>query len=463
MLTQGEMSTILLRALSAGGDFSELFLEDRSDTSIRCVEGSVSGVVSLHIHGSGIRVLDGIHSVYVYTNDTSFSGLLRLADMAAGLLPSASADRVPANGEIVFSPSNRPSPNPVEIHPRTVDIGRKIAVLREMDSAARSVGSVRSLTAGYFDSSQHIIVANSEGLLAEDDRVRTRVRLQTTVERAGRMLSEFDDFVGPRGFELFAGDYAGFARNQVVSMKARLAARPARSCVVPVVIEGGSGGVLWHEACGHPLEADNVVTGKGEFAGRIGQRVASPKVTLMDDGSIPGMDGSEAIDDEGNPTRQNLLIENGILRGYLCDRRGARQLGMVATGSGRRQGYSYAPTSRMHNTFLAAGSDDEDEMIRSVPEGLYVKELGGGSGGADFSIEVKEAFWIRNGMLTDQVRGITLSGNSLENNARVDRVGRKLIPETGGSFCGGPSGLVPTTAFQPRIRISEMTVGGAAE
>jgi TldD protein len=237
--------------------------------------------------------------------------------MAAGffLLPRLTV--FPRTERSSFSPRTALS-NPVEIHPVRSTSGGKIAVLREMDSAARSVGSVRSLTAGYFDSSQHIIVANSEGLLAEDDRVRTRVRLQTTVERAGRMLSEFDDFVGPRGFELFAGDYAGFARNQVVSMKARLAARPARSCVVPVVIEGGSGGVLWHEACGHPLEADNVVTGKGEFAGRIGQRVASPKVTLMDDGSIPGMTAPRpSTTGESDPAE--TCSSRTDLRGYLCD------------------------------------------------------------------------------------------------------------------------------------------------
>ena len=459
MLGNGELNRVLLVALSSGGDFSELFLEDRNDMTIRCVERQIRGITSLHIHGAGIRVLKGARSVYVHTNDTSTEGLLRLAAKAADLLPYAEAA---PRGDIQLSLQRYPTPTPVAIQPRTVDSTKKIRVLKEMDKAARSAGNVRSLTANYFDSCQHILVANSEGLLTEDDRIRTRVRQDATVEYGSESLFEFDDFVGPCGFELFDGDYIGFAEGQVVAMTARLKARPAPSCVVPVVIEGGSGGVLWHEACGHPLEADNVITGQGEFAGMLGRQVASDKVTLIDDGSVPGMYGSEAIDDEGHPTQKNVLIEKGVLVGYLCDRKGGRALGREPTGSGRRQGYAFEPASRMHNTYLAAGDDDEEEMIRSMGEGLFVKELGGGNGGTEFSIEVKDAFWVRNGEISHQVRGITLSGNCMEIIKRVDRVGRILVPEAGGSFCGASSGLIPTTAFQPRMRISEMSVSGVA-
>jgi TldD protein len=329
-----------------------------------------------------------------------------------------------------------------------------------MYAAAKGEGGVRSLTANYFDTRQHILVGNSDGLLVEDDRIRTRVRMDATVEVGGESLFEFDDFVGPKGFELFEGDYEGFARGQVAAMKARLRARPIASCVVPVVIEGGDGGVFWHETCGHPLEAEHLVAGFGEFAGKFGQVVASPKVTLVDDGSLPGMYGSEAVDDEGRPTRRNVLIDKGVLTGCLCGAKGARLLAREQTGSGRRQSYAFAPVSRMHNTYLAAGDDDEDEMISSMAEGLFVTALGGGDSGAEFSIEVKDAFWVKNGQISHQVRGITLSGNSLETLRRVDRVGKKLVPEKGGSFCGAASGLVPTTAFQPRMRISEMSVGG---
>ncbi len=410
--------------------------------------------------GAGIHLLRGATSVYVYSNDTSLGGLLRLGEKAAGLLPPEDEVRGPSLSSIpALSPQRYPTPVPVEVWPHTVETQRKIRILKEMDAAARDGGGVRSLNANYFDTRQHILVANSEGLFVEDDRVRTRIRLDTTVDVGSEILFEFDDFVGPCGFELFHGDYEGFARGQVSAMKARLRARPAKSCVIPVVIEGGSGGVLWHEACGHPLEAENLAVGFGEFAGKFGQMIASPKVTLVDDGSLPGMYGSETIDDEGLPTRRNVLIENGVLKGCLCGRKGARLLSREPTASGRRQSYAYAPASRMHNTYLAAGEDDEDEMIRSMAEGLFVTELGGGDSGANFSIEVKDAFWVKNGQISHQVRGLSLSGNSMEMLRRVDRVGKKLVPEKG-SFCGAASGLVPTTAFQPRIRISEMTVGG---
>ena len=460
MVQRDELNLVLHRALSSGGDFSELFWEDRRDTNIRCRERSVGGATSLHIHGCGIHVLMGTRAVYVHSNDSSLDGLLRLAERAAELLPSGP---VPRRAEIQFSEAKCPTPTPVRIWPRTVDFRKKVAILKEMDAAARDgaprvavagmAGRVRNLNLTYFDSSQRVLIANSEGLLTEDERVRTRVRMDTTVECGQDSLFEFNDFVGPCGFELFEGDYEAFARGQVASMIARLIARSAESCVVPVVIEGGNGGVLWHEACGHTLEAESLAIGYGEFAGKLGQKVASDKVTLIDDGGIPGMYGSEAIDDEGHPTRKNVLIENGILRSYLCGRRGARLLGMESTGSGRRQSYCFAPTSRMHNTYLAAGEDDEEEMIRSMGDGLFVTELGGGDSGVEFSIAVKEAYWVRNGSVSHQVKGITLSGNSIEMIQRVDRVGKRLVPEKG-SFCGASSGLVPTTAFQPRIRIS---------
>ena len=455
---QGELNQILMRALRTGADFSEIYLEDRFDVTARCVEGRIKDVTSLHIHGAGIYILKGNRSVYVHTNDTSLNGLIDLADKAAEILPFSAVNSLKKN--IPFIEQKTENPVPAEIHPRGIDTIKKLRVIREMDKAARGAGTVRNLKVVYFDSCQNIKIANSEGLLAEDERIRSRVRLDLTVEKDNEYLFEFNDFAGPCGFELFNEDYSGFARNCVASMTARLTARPLASCVVPVVIEGGSGGVLWHEACGHSLESDNVITGRGEFGGKIGLKVASEKVTLIDDGSIPGMYGSEGIDDEGYPTRRNLLIEKGILKGYLCDRKGARILGTKPTGRGRRGGYSFAPAARMHNTFLAAGSDDEEEMIRTMGDGLFVKDFGGGNSGVDFSIEAKEAYWVKAGEISHQVKGITLSGNSLEIIGRVDRVGKKLVQEKGGSFCGGPSGLLPTTAFQPRIRISEMSVGG---
>lgn len=228
---------------------------------------------------------------------------------------------------------------------------------------------------------------------------------------------------------------------------------------MPVVMEAGCG-TLWHEACGHMLESAAIYDQTSPFAGRIGEKIASDKITLIDDGSIPGLYGSTAIDDEGHPTQKNVLIEKGVLKGYLTDRLGARRLGLPRSGSGRRQSYTFAPASRMNNTYLDAGQDDEEEMIRTVDHGLYVKRLGGGNSGRSFSIAVAEGYLIEKGEITQRVKGLTLTGSGEEIMRSIDRVGRVNQYEESGSYCGASSGLVPVTAFQPRIRIAQMNVGG---
>ncbi|MBR6682809.1 MAG: TldD/PmbA family protein, partial [Firmicutes bacterium] len=248
----------------------------------------------------------------------------------------------------------------------------------------------------------------------------------------------------------------GKLRSTYTSMKGDV----LRSCSLPVVMAAGSCGTLWHESCGHSLEAAAIAEGNGDFIGLIGETVASSKVTLIDDGTMPGLYGSSMIDDEGHPRQRNVMIENGVLRTYLCDHLQGKKIGMKSNGCGRRQDYTFAPTSRMSNTYLAPGSDDEDEMIRSLAEGLYVKRLGGGSGGSIFSLLCTEAYLIKNGQIDRPVKNCMITGRGIDVIKKIDRVGSKLKSEYGG-FCGAGSGLVPTTSFQPQVRISEMTVGGA--
>jgi TldD protein len=224
------------------------------------------------------------------------------------------------------------------------------------------------------------------------------------------------------------------------------------------VLAAGDCGTLWHESCGHSLEAVAIAAGSSAFAGKIGEKVASEKVTLIDDGTLTGQYGSGAIDDEGHVRQRNVLIENGILKGYLCDRYHGKLIGMESTGSGRRQNYTYAPAARMTNTLLAEGTDEEEEMIRSVDNGLYVQSIGGGYGGSQFSLAVQEGFWIKNGKIDRQVKNLMLTGNGIDVIKRIDRVGRHLQLESG-AFCGAVSGLVPTTTPQPMCRISAMSVG----
>ena len=319
---------------------------------------------------------------------------------------------------------------------------------------------MRALAMNYFDTDQRVTVANTQGVYTTDRRVTSRLRMQPVVENEKGSYGVFHDMPYAKGFEAFEQEdvTADFARNLIFQFDRILRADTVKPCVVPVVLAAGSCGTLWHESCGHSLEAIAIAGGGSAFAGLIGQKVASHKVTLVDDGTLPGQYGSAAIDDEGHPTQRNVLIENGILKGYMCDHYFGSLIGMESTGSGRRQNYTYAPTSRMTNTMLAEGTDDEEEIIRSVPDGLYVTSIGGGFGGAQFSLAVEEGFWIKNGQLDRQVKNLMLTGSGIDVIKRIDRVGRKMEME-GGSFCGASSGLVPTTTPQPMCRISEMAIG----
>lgn len=461
MLTENELRQVLDRAVSTGGDFAEIYWEDKEEHNIDFSGGKAGRVTAVRTVGAGIHLLSGMNSVYVCTNDLTFPALMRAAGQAAALLGQAAgraADRPFVRQDLL-------TPNPVRVAPGSVGTARKIALLRDVDRSVAGVSGLRAMGVSYFDTDQHVTIVNTDGLYTEDRRVASRLRMSATMEGPdGQLLSRWGDFTKPQGFEAFddMGAAEAFAKDFLDRMAVSLKAEPVRSCTVPVVLEAGPCGTLWHECCGHPLEAVAIAGGASEFCGLLGQKVASDKVTLIDDGSIPGLYGSEAVDDEGHPTQKNILIENGVLKGYLCDRLNGRRLGLPSTGSGRRQDYTYAPLSRMTNTYLAAGTDDEEEMIRDIDRGLFVTGVGGGSGGREFSIEVTEGWWIENGRLVHPVSGLTLNGKGPDVIKRVDRVGSKMAYDYGG-FCGAGSGLIPVTSFQPRMRITEMAIGGTAE
>jgi len=461
MINEKEMRLVLERALASGGDFAELFFEDRNETNIKYTGGAVQGINSIYLYGAGLYLLSGSQYVYVYSNNTSFASLMKLADKAAELIEIQIKAAVQIPGALSYKPAV--NPNSVLIYPSTVENHSKIKLLEEVDKAARGTGiRVPRLAADYFETDQNVVIANSEGLLTGERRVTSRVRLQVTVEDGGSSFFNWEDYTRPQGFEAFREQnaLAEFARDMVLRTRETMNAGTVPSCTVPVVLEAGSCGTLWHESCGHSLEASAIAARSSAFVDKLGQKVASDKVTLLDDGTIPGLYGSSAIDDEGHPRQSNILIENGILKQYMCDRYHGRLIGMNSNGCGRRQNYTYAPTSRMSNTFLAAGDDDDDEMIRSIPEGLYVRRIGGGTGGMQFSLEVKEGFWIKNGQIDRQVSGLMLTGSGIDVIKKIDRVGRTLVHEKNGGFCGAASGLIPTTTSQPRVRISEMAIGG---
>ena len=310
---------------------------------------------------------------------------------------------------------------------------------------------------------RHIWIANTEGLFTSDRHIRTRMAISSVASEGnetqsgacspgrGMGLEMFDTIITPREIGLEA------SRQAMVNLRADYC--PAGQ--MTVAIENGFGGVIFHEACGHSLEATSVGIGTSQMCGKLGQKIANEKITAIDDGTIPGAWGSVNIDDEGNPTQRNVLIENGVLKNYMIDRLGSRRMGMPMTGNSRRQNYEYEPTSRMTNTFIDNGPDKNEDIIASMEYGLYAKKMGGGSVNpltGDFNFAVSEGYIVRNGKICEAVRGASLIGKGSEILMDIDMVGQNLA--TGQGMCGSSSGSVPTDVGQPLIRVSKITVGG---
>jgi TldD protein len=367
--------------------------------------------------------------------------------------------------EVALTRRDVARPHDVAVLPETVAKDRKVDLLRRADDAARAEGSsVRQVSATYADSRRRILVANSDGLLAEDDQVRTRFFVQAVASGDTGMQTGFEGPGRTIGFEYFdeipVEDTAKAAAGRAVNM---LKARPAPSGKLPVVLKKGAGGVLFHEACGHGLEADLVGRDASVFRGKVGERVASPLVTLVDDGTYSREWGTYAIDDEGNPAQRNTLIENGVLTDYMWDHIRARKEGRAPSGNGRRQTYQYLPMVRMTNTFVLAGEDDPEEIIRQTEYGIYCVQLGGGSvntATGDFVFGMTEAYMIENGEITDPVRAANLIGNGPETLQLIDAVGNDF--DTWSGTCGKDGQSVPVSSGQPTLRVSAMTVGGTA-
>jgi TldD protein len=349
--------------------------------------------------------------------------------------------------------------------PESVEKARKVELLERANAAARSEGdAIQQVTASYADSRRRILVANSDGVLASDDQVRTRFFVQCVAAADTGMQTAMEAPGLTIGFELFDEiEPEEVARVSARRALAMLRARPAPSGKLPVVLRRGAGGVLFHEACGHGLEADLVAKDSSVFRGRAGEQVASPLVTLVDDGTLPREWGASAIDDEGAPSRRNVLIEDGVLTDYMWDLLRARKEGREQSGNGRRETYQDLPMVRMTNTYLLAGDDDPDEIVRQTPYGIYCAQLGGGqvnTASGDFVFGMTEAYLIENGEITDPVRAANLIGNGPETLRLVDAVGRDFgtWPGTCGKFGQG----VPVSAGQPTLRVAELTVGGTA-
>ncbi len=460
MIDSSVVDRVLGEALRTGGDFAELFVEDRRTSTASLDDGKVEELSSGRDRGAGIRVVMGETTGFAHTADLSEAGLRAAAGAAAAVARGGGGGRA-----VAVTPSTATRHSEVSTYPETVAKAKKVELLTRADEAARSEGSaITQVAAGYGDSRRRILVANSDGLLVGDDQVRTRLGVSCVALGDTGMQTGYETAALMVGFELFDRVQAEeVAREAARRALTKLSARPAPSGVLPVVLKGGTGGILFHEACGHGLEADHIAKDSSVYTGRVGDLVASPLVTLVDDGTMGPEWGSFAIDDEGRPAQRNVLISEGVLTDYMWDFLRARTEGRTSSGNGRRQSYQHLPMVRMTNTYLIGGSDDPNEIVAQTPKGVYVAKLGGGqvnTATGDFVFGMNEAYLIEEGRITEPLRDANLIGNGPDVLQAIDAIGDDFA--MGPGTCGKDGQAVPVGCGQPTVRISGVTVGGTA-
>ena len=459
MLDKGLVGELIDEALAKGGDFAEVFMEDSYSSSLILGEKQIKEAVSSQDRGVGIRVCKGGEiQAYAYTNKLDRDSLFKTARQAAqGILENR---EISGRG---FEEVNFDNINPVKIPQQTVEKTEKAALLKEVSELVFSAHPFVQRTDGrYIEEYQYVTIANSNGLWASDNRERTRFFMSALVENEGISETAGDNIGAMRGFELYDNwDKRDFANKIADDAVRKLYAEYCPSGKMPVIINNKFGGVIFHEACGHALEATALAKKSSVFQDKLGQQIASSLVTAIDDGTLPGAWGSLTIDDEGIKTQRNVLIENGILTGYLIDSFNGKKLGFKPTGSCRRESYRYVPTSRMNNTFITNGKSSLQDIISNTEYGLFASKMSGGSvnpATGDFNFSVSEAFIVENGKIKQQVKGAKLIGKGEDILHNIDMVGNNL--ELACGVCGSISGSVPTTVGQPAIRVKEILVGG---
>jgi TldD protein len=449
---------VLGTALATGGEWAEIYAEDRLSHSIRLEDRRVEELVTGRDRGAGVRVVRGTSTAYAYTNRLDQDSLLEAARVAAAALRGQPATEV--------RDLRRRTPgvrHPVAVDPAGVERTTLADLVRRADDAARSHDpSVVQVIAGYSDTRQRVLIANSEGFSTDEDRVRTRFVVQVVAARDGVVQTGFEGPGRSAGFELLdqfpPEEVAARAAQRAVAM---LASQPAPAGEMPVVIAAGNGGVLFHESSGHGMEADLIAKEASVYRGKQGKLIGVPEFNGVDDATIEGAWGSFAFDDEGTAAQRTVLFEGGVCTDYLTDLIRARQLGQPASGNGRRQSYSEVPIPRMTNTYVLPGDEDPEEIIRQTPRGLYAKWLGGGQVNpvtGEFVFGVAEGYLIENGEVTTPVRGANLVGDGPSVIASVDALGSDFDVKEG--ICGKEGQGVPVGNGAPTMRISRMTVGG---
>jgi TldD protein len=463
-LREADLERYLAAALSEGGDYADLYFEYTTTSSILLDESLVKSATEGISMGCGVRVLAGEQTGYAYTDDLTPEKILKAARIAARIA-SGPAHVSTVGLTTVESPNNLYH---VPVPSTERDLTEKLDLVQRGDGAARAYDPrIRQVRVSYGDQVRHILMAGSDGRVVTDFQPLVRLGVFTIAQENGNLQSGSSGGGGRVGLEFFQGENSpeSFAREAARQAVVQLAAREAPAGEMEVVLGPGWPGILLHEAVGHGLEADFNRKGISAFCGRIGQRVASELCTVVDDGTIPGRRGSLNVDDEGAPTERTVLIENGILRGYLQDRLSALVMKSTRTGNGRRESYEHIPMPRMTNTCMLAGSEDPQEIIRSVRRGLYAVYFGGGQvdiTNGKFVFSASEAYLIEDGKVTAPVKGATLIGDGPTVLTRVTAVGNDLRLDPGIGTCGKDGQSVPVGVGIPTIKVSRLTVGGTA-
>jgi TldD protein len=448
---------ILQTMLKRGGQLAELFLEESFGLTVVMDDDKIEKVLSGVERGAGLRLIHELHTAYAYSNNLNQQSLLSLARNLSAL--SAGQATTPRPLRLLHPGWADRMIKP----PRHVATVAKVELVRAVNAAARDVDSrVRQVRVMYLDKVQEVRIVNSLGQEAYEQRVQSLLAVHCVAAEGAVVQTGYETTGGAQGFELFeAEDPTEVARKAARRAVMMLAARPAPGGSMPVVLAASAGGTMVHEAVGHGLEADLVLEGMSVYAGKIGQVVASPLVTVIDDATVPGRRGSSGFDDEGTPSRRNLLIEKGVLKSYMQDRLSSLKLGTEPTGNGRRESYRFRPIPRMTNTMIVPGEDAPQDIIADTESGLLISKMGGGqvnTTNGDFVFEVAEGYLIKNGQVDKPVRGATLTGNGPQALMDIDRVAGDLGYSLG--TCGKDGQGLPVADAQPTLRITRMVVGG---
>lgn len=460
MIQNYSLSKILKTCLRNGGDFAEIFFEKSDSTHIHCEDKCIEKTLSGTDQGVALRVLYKGETAYAYTNDISEKSLLELAQKL-----SEAVQAKEFKNDIQLIQSSPSWQNPVQERPDHVSLDEKVKkVLAANQYAWTYHPKIQQVTVTYRDRIRNILIANSEGKLAEDLQTYTVFVVQVVAREGDIIQTGYEPIGGTEGFELFQRsspeEVAKVAASQAIRM---LSARKASAGKMPVVLSSEAGGTMVHEAVGHGLEADLALEGLSIYQNKIGEQVASPLISVLDDKSIPHKRGSFIFDDEGTPAQKTMLIEKGVLKNYMYNHLYAEKAKTISTANGRRENYRFRPIVRMTNTMIAPGNDDPQEIIRSVEKGLFVKKMGGGqvnTVNGDFMFEVTEGYLLEKGKIGEAVRGATLTGNGPDILKLIDKVGKDLGYGLG--TCGKDGQGVPVADAQPTLRIPEIVVGGAA-